>query len=90
MCPRDPRHVVSILVGEKYILIHCLVKMLAKIPLFSLNVSFSRKSLLEDKNDVNWRFMTSQNAKSRKWVLQVNGSPTRMCKKTYCPIVTVW
>ena len=34
------RDVVSILLEEKHILIHCLVKMRAKIPLFSLNVRF--------------------------------------------------
>ena len=36
------RDVVSILLEEKHILIHCLVKMRAKIPLFSLNVRFCR------------------------------------------------
>ena len=52
-----------------------------KIPLFSLNVSFCRMSPLKVNRDVIRRFMTSQYATSRKWVLHVNGSPTHMTVK---------
>ena len=51
----------------------------SKILLFSLNVSYCRMSSLKVNNDVIWRFMTSQCATSRKWVLHVNGSLTRIC-----------
>ena len=71
-----PRHVVSILLGEKYILIHCLLKMREKILLFSLYVSFFRTSPLKVNHDVIWRFMTSQYTTLRKCVIHVNGSPT--------------
>ena len=48
-----PRLVVSILLREKYMLIHYLVKMRAKIPFFfSLNVSFCQMLSLKVNNDV--------------------------------------
>ena len=73
-----PRLVVSILLGEIYILTHYLVKMLAKYCYFSLNVSFCRMPPRKVNHDIILRFMTSQYATSRKWVLHVNGSPTRI------------
>ena len=71
-----PRQVVSILLREKSILIDCVVKCKQKT-LFSLNVSFCWMSPLQVNNDVICCLMTSQYATSRKWVLHVNGSPTR-------------
>ena len=78
MCARDPPPRRQHPVERKIFLIHCLVKMRAKIPLFSLNVSFCRMASPKVNNDVILRFKTSQYATTRKWVLHVNGSPTRM------------
>ena len=62
--------------GRKIILTHCLVKMRAKILIFSLNVSFCRTPPLKVNHEVIGPFMTSQYATLRKWVLHVNGSLT--------------
>ena len=50
--PPPPRHVVSILLGEKHILIHCLVKCEPKYRFFFSNVSFGQISPLKDNHDV--------------------------------------
>ena len=66
-----PCHVVSILLGEKYILIHCLVKKRAKYHFFSLNITFFRMSPLKVNHDVITNYATSRKwvLHARKWVL---------------------
>ena len=65
---------VIILLGENIYFDPLFNEIQAKMPLFSLNVSFRRMQPLKLNDDVICRFMTSQYATSRKCVLHGNGS----------------